>query len=144
MKRYLFTLLIILMTKAMLNGQAADQLASKCAMIAGSDAKYLKDFRIQLGKAPDDGDQRFKAQMSLMKNIKYRFTMCNTDDSKGQLFLTLKDDGSKQILSSLDQKTGKSYSSVDFICNKSGIYELYYDFTNRQQGSGFGVVSMIK
>jgi hypothetical protein len=144
MKRYLITLLIILMTKVMLYGQAADQLASKCAMSAGSDAKYLKDFRIQLGKAPYEGDLIFKAQMSLMKNIKYRFTMCNTDESKGQLFLTLKDDGSKQILSSLDQKTGKSYSSVDFICNKSGIYELYYDFTNRQQGSGFGVVSMIK
>ena len=82
--------------------------------------------------------------MSLWKNTKYRFTMCNADNSKGQLILTIRDDANKLILSSQDKKTGKIYSFVDFECQKSGIYLISYDFTDGQQGSGVGVVSMIK
>jgi len=82
--------------------------------------------------------------MSLWKNTKYRFTMCNADNSKGQLFLSIKDNSNKQILSSFDKKTGKIFSFVDFECQKSGIYQICYDFLNGQQGSGVGVVSMIK
>jgi hypothetical protein len=70
--------------------------------------------------------------------------MCNTEESKGQLILNIKDESNKVVLSSFDQKTGKTYGYVDFICNKSGIYQLLFDFTNGQQGSGVGVVSMIK
>jgi hypothetical protein len=82
--------------------------------------------------------------MSLWKNTKYRFTMCNAENSKGQLILAIKDEANKLILSSLDKKTGKIYSFIDFECQKSGIYQISYDFTNGQQGSGVGVVSMIK
>ena len=70
--------------------------------------------------------------------------MCNTDDSKGQLILNIKDDANKEILSSFDQKSGKTYPVVDFECRKSGIYRLSYDFSDGQKGSGVGVVSMIK
>jgi hypothetical protein len=113
-------------------------------MSAGSGAKFLKDFRIQLGKTAAQTELRYKANMSLWKNTKYRFTLCNTMDSKGQLILRIKDDANKVVLSSVDQKTGKIYPFVDYICNKSGIYQLNYDFTNGQQGSGVGVVSMVK
>jgi hypothetical protein len=98
-------------------------------MNAGSDAKYLKDFRVQLGKAPKPGELRFKAQMSLWKNTTYRFSMCNSEESKGKLILSLKDDANKTVLSSFDPKTGKIYPFVNFTCNKSGIYQLNYDFT---------------
>lgn len=129
----------------MLSGQTKDPLVTSCVMNAGPNARYLKDFRIQLAKAPTlTGDFRYKAQMSLWKNTKYRFTMCNSDDSKGQLILSVKDDANKVVISSFDQKTGKIYPYIDFICNKSGIYQLGFDFTDRQQGSGVGVVSMVK
>jgi hypothetical protein len=82
--------------------------------------------------------------MSLWKNTKYRFTLCSDDESKGQLILNLKDDANKIVASSFDQKTGKTYAFIDFLCNKSGIYQLNYDFTRGQQGSGVGVVSIIK
>jgi hypothetical protein len=125
-------------------GQVTDPLISNCATNAGANAKYLKDFRIQLGKALSQSDLRFKTNMSLWKNTKYRFTMCSAENSKGQLILSIKDDTNKIILSSFDKKTGKIYSFVDFECQKSGIYQISYDFTNGQQGSGVGVVSMIK
>jgi hypothetical protein len=113
-------------------------------MNAGPDARYLKDFRIQLGKAAMVGELRYKANMSLWKNTKYRFTLCNSDDSKGQLILNLKDESNKIVASSFNQKTGKAYAFIDFLCNKSGIYQLNFDFAGGLQGSGVGVVSMIK
>lgn len=144
MKKYIITFSLLLTLGYLSFGQSADPLVSNCVMNAGTNAKYLKDFRIQLGKAAAQGELRYKANMSLWKNTKYRFSMCNTQDSKGQLILNIKDDGNKVVLSSFDQKSGKTYPYVDFVCNKSGIYQLNYDFTNGQQGSGVGVVSMVK
>lgn len=126
------------------SGQTTESFVSDCVMNAGDNAKYLKDFRIQLGKAATGTDLRYKANMSLWKNTKYRFTMCNTEDSKGQLILKVKDASNKEVFSSYDKNTGKTYPYIDFTCNRSGIYQLSYDFIDGQQGSGVGVVSMIK
>jgi hypothetical protein len=144
MKKYLITLLVFLTTGILALGQSTDPLVSNCVMNAGSNAKYLKDFRVQLGKASVSGELRYKAQMSLWKNTKYRFSMCNSEDSKGKLIITIKDDANKVVISSFDRKTGKTYPFIDFICNKSGIYQLNYDFNDGQQGSGVGVVSMVR
>lgn len=143
MKKYFITLLF-LVAGVCLSGQSADPLVTSCVLSAGGNARYLKDFRIQLGKAVNPTDLRYKANMSLWKNTKYRFTMCNADDSKGKLILSIKDDANNVVLSSFDKKTGKIYPYIDFICNRSGIYQLYFDFEDGQQGSGVGVVSMIK
>ena len=144
MKKYLVTLVLLLTVGLLVKGQSTDLLVSNCVLNVGSNAKYLKDFRVQLGKAPAAGELRYKAQMSLWKNTKYRFSMCNSEDSNGKLILSIKDNTNNEVLSSFDQKTGKIYPYVDFICNKSGIYQLNYDFSGRQQGSGVGVVSMVK
>jgi hypothetical protein len=70
--------------------------------------------------------------------------MCNAENSKGRLILVIKDNGNKVILSSFDKSSGKIYSFVDFECQKSGIYQVSYDFNDGQQGSAVGVVSMIR
>ncbi len=144
MKIYLTLIFLLLTAGIMVSGQSSDPLVSNCILNAGPDAKYLKDFRIQLGKTTTQGEPRYKTQMSLWKNTKYRFSMCNSEDSGGKLYLNLKDDTNKSVLSSYDPKTGKTYSFIDFICNKSGIYQLSFDFTGGEKGSGVGVVSMIK
>jgi hypothetical protein len=144
MKKYFFTLLLLIAGGVLIYGQTSDPLVTSCVMNAGPNAKYLKDFRIQLGKAPSAGDFRYKAQMSLWKSTKYKFTQCNADDSKGKLILTIRDDANKVVLSSFDQKSGKIYPYIEFICNKSGIYTLNYDFLDGQQGLGVGVVSMVR
>jgi len=144
MKRIILSFVFMLALASISFGQENDPLISNCVTSAGADAKYLKDFRIQLGQATTQGEYRYKANMSLWKNTKYRFSMCNADNSKGQLILIIKDETNKPILSSFDKKTGKAYSSVDFECQKSGLYQISFDFTDGQQGSGAGVVSMIK
>ena len=144
MKKLIFTSLFLFAFCFLSYGQSTDSFVSNCVMKAGTDAKYLKDFRVQLGKAANQNELRYKANMSLWKNTKYRFTMCNSEDSKGELILSIKDGTNKVVLSSFDQKTGKTYAFIDFTCNKSGIYQLNYDFINGQPGSGVGIVSMIK
>jgi hypothetical protein len=144
MKKIIITLTILIAFGLLSYGQVTDPLISNCAINAGPNAKYLKDFRIQLGKTANQNELRYKTNMSLWKNTKYRFTMCNAENSRGQLILAIKDDANKIILSSFDKKTGKIFSFVDFECQKSGIYQISYDFTDGQQGSGVGVVSMIK
>jgi hypothetical protein len=144
MKKSILILIFLFIIGILSYGQVTDPLVSNCATNAGANAKYLKDFRIQLGKASTKGEFRYKANMSLWKNTKYRFTMCNAENSMGQLILNIKDESNKLILSSFDKKTGKTYPFVDFECRKSGLYQVSYDFTDGQQGSGVGVVSMIK
>ncbi|MCU0362852.1 MAG: hypothetical protein MUD02_03335 [Bacteroidales bacterium] len=144
MKRSLISLVLVLAALNLASAQDNSKLLSSCLTQTGADSKYLKDFRIQLGTAADPGAPRYKAQMSLWKNTKYRFTMCNSDNSKGKLILTITDAADKVVLSSYDSKTGKYYPFVDFECNRSGIYTLSYDFLNGQKGSGVGIVSMVR
>lgn len=144
MKKYLLGLTLILVAALYSFAQSADPLVAKCITNAGSTARYLKDFRIQLGKRTSGDEFRYKATMSLWKNTKYRFTMCNADNSDGQLIMNLMDDDDKIVTSSFDQKTGKSYGYIDFVCNRSGIYEIHFDFTGGASGSAIGVVSMIR
>ena len=87
MKSYIISILFLVATTLLLPGQSTDKLVSNCIIDAGHDAVYLKDFRIQLGKSAVQTDLRYKVNMSLWKNTKYRFSMCNSDDSKGQLIL---------------------------------------------------------
>lgn len=143
MKKVLLILSLIVMAQANF-GQSSDPLIGKCMASAGTDSKYLKDFRVQLGKATESSGLRYKANISLWKDMKYRFTMCCTEDSKGKLILKLTDDASKTILSSYDKNSGKAYESVDFVCSKSGIYQVNYDFSNEEAGSGIGMISIVK
>jgi hypothetical protein len=144
MKKSIISLILLFTLGLLSYGQSTDPLVTKCATNTGTNSRYLKDFRIQLGKSDKPDELRYKANMSLWKNTRYRFTMCNADDSKGQLILTIKDEANKVILSSYDKKSGKVYAFVDFECQKSGIYQISYDFNDGQQGSGVGVVSMLR
>ena len=143
MNKY-FLLLVFLLVGIFSQAQSTDPLVSNCVMNAGPDTRYLKDFRIQLAQGSPSADMRYKAQMSLWKNTKYRFSLCNSDESQGQLILTIKDVANKEILSSFDKKTGKIYPFIDFICNKSGIYTLNFDIDGGKQGSGVCVVFIVR
>jgi len=144
MKKYLLGSILVLAAAYYSFAQSGDPLVAKCITNAGSTARYLKDFRIQLGKRTTGEEFRYKATMSLWKNTKYRFTMCNSDDSDGQLIMNLMDEDDKMVASSVDEQTGKSYGFIDFVCNRSGIYEIHFDFTGGESGSAIGVVSMIR
>jgi hypothetical protein len=135
----------LLLLSALASGQpATDDLVSSCVLSAGDNTTYLKDFRVQLPEAASDAATPvYKANMYLMKNMKYRFSVCDAPESKGELVVTIHDQG-KELISSYSQGSGKIYQSVDFFCNKTGLYTLWYSFREGKQGSGVGVVCMIR
>lgn len=140
----ILSLALLLMPLLAKSQAATDDLVSSCVLAAGDNTTYLKDFRVQLPKAaPNAPAPVYKANMYLMKNMKYRFSVCNAPDSNGELIVTIYDQG-KELISSFNKTSGKKYSSLDFICNKTGLYTLWYDFTGGDQGSGVGVVCMIR
>lgn len=128
----------------LLSGQSSDPLLSKCKMNSGDGTTYLKDFRIQLPKGNPQPELRQKQVFPLSKNMKYRFTLCNADNSQGELIMKIKDSEGKLILSSYDPKSGKTFSPIDFTCNKTGTYQIYFDFRDFQPGLGVGIVSLVK
>ncbi|MGQ9621757.1 MAG: hypothetical protein ACUVTX_12390 [Bacteroidales bacterium] len=144
MKKLLVVIFSAMFFPVLSPGQVKDPLISKCVMNAGPNTTYLKDFRIQLGKSAQPQEFRYKQVFALSKNMRYRFTLCNSENSQSELVMKLVDDTGRTILTSYDPKTGKVYPSVEFICNKTGIYKLLFDFRDFQQGLGVGVVSLIK
>jgi hypothetical protein len=136
---------VLVLLHVIASGQAAtDDLVGRCMLSAGENTTYLKDFRIQLpGATANAVTPVYKANMYLMKNMKYRFSVCDAPGSEGELTITIYDQG-KELISSFNKSTGKQYSSIDFICNKTGLYSLWYDFRSGKPGCGVGVVSMIK
>jgi hypothetical protein len=144
MKKYLIIFLVLLMFPIISMAQATDPMVTKCAMSAGSNTTYLKDFRVQLGKGNPQGELRFKQVFPLSKNMKYKFTLCSADNSTGVLIMKIKDEAGKQVLASFDEKSGKTFPSVEFTCNKTGTYQILFDFMNSSQGLGVGVISLVK
>ena len=144
MKKYLACISVLILLPVLVSAQSTDPLVTKCAMSAGPNTTYLKDFRVQLGKSSSQAELRFKQVFPLSKNMKYKFTLCNAENSGGQLIMKLKDDTGKQVLATYDQKSGKTFSSIEFVCNKTGTYQIYFDFLNFQQGLGVGVISLVK
>jgi hypothetical protein len=144
MKKLLLGLLLVPVIVISSGQIPADTLVSECLLSTGPTSKYLKDFRIQLGKGSHESEFRYKENISLWKNTKYRFTLCSADNSKGQLILNIRDELNNSVLSSVDSKTGTVYSTVDLTCNKSGVYQIYFDFTGGESGSGVSIVSMVQ
>ena len=144
MKKHLIILCLSLLITSFLSAQTTDPLVTRCAMNAGPNTTYLKDFRVQLRKGSPQTELRYKQVFALSKNMKYKFTLCNSEDSEGQLIMRLKDDTGKIVLTSFDQNSGKTYPAIEFTCMKTGTYQLYFDFLNFQQGLGVGVISLVK
>jgi hypothetical protein len=143
MKKFILTSSLFILIPLFIYGQSSDPLLSKCSLNAGPNTTYLKDFRIQLGKGISQPEFRQKQIFPLSKNMKYRFTLCNSDNSTGQLIMKIKDSEGKIQVSSYDPKSGKIYPSVDFTCNKTGTYQIFFDFRDFQQGLGVGIVSLV-
>ena len=144
MRKNLVFLILLISFGLISYGQSGDPLATKCMTETGNNTRYLIDYRIELPKASSQANQRYMVNLSLWKETKYRFSMCTSEDSGGMLYLILKDSENKVAFSSFDKETGKTYPFIDFLCIRSGLYQLSYYFTDGQAGKGVGVVSMVK
>ena len=139
-----FRLILYLVAAASMHAQDRDAIVSNCVLGLGENNTYLKDFVIKLPKGDGKSDTpEYKANIYLMKNQNYRFTLCNDEISDGELVLGLYD-RERLIISTYNSKTGIAAGSFDFSCNKTGLYQLRFSFKDGLRGVGVGIVSLVK
>lgn len=144
MKRTTFVSIALLLAAFTLNAQDHQEMVTDCALSIAGNTTYLKDFVIKLPEATSqDNIPVHKENIYLMKKQRYLFTQCTADDSEGKLIIDIYD-ANKLIASSVNNKNGKIYSSVEFSCNKTGLYTVWYSFQEGKQGLGVGIVSLLK
>ncbi|HYW95660.1 MAG TPA: hypothetical protein VE870_08740 [Bacteroidales bacterium] len=115
-----------------------------CALNAGDDATYLKDFVVSLDKAqPNQPPPVFRKSLALRKNVTYRFSICNNDNSVGEAVLRVYDN-TTLILSTWYPQSGKEYHRVNFQCRKSGIYTVMISFKEGKAGEAIGILSYVE
>ena len=143
LKKILFLFLLLTGGFTFVNAQDMNALVQECAMNAGEDATYLKDFVVNLdagerGKPPPV----YRSSLALRKNVTYRFSVCNLDESEGEAVLRVYDQ-SNLILSTWYPDSGKEYKTINFQCKKSGIYTVLISFKEGKKGEAIGILSYV-
>jgi hypothetical protein len=141
MKKYYFTLLLLLVAPLYLLGQTEQDLMSKCK--AAANTSFLKNYVVKLPKGSPSSELRWKEPIFLSKNITYNFTLCSGENSSGQLIMKIIDSKGVPQFSSFT-KTGQTFPAFNFECKSSGQYQLLFDFKDFQPGVGVGIVSLVK
>lgn len=120
--------------------QSEDDLVEICGMIAG-EAQFLKDFRIRLDAGDPPPTQR--VSVILRKGITYRFSVCNSRDYEGKVVLQLLDNN-RLLATTYVVATGNDYPSIEYVCNKTGAYHLFFNFRDGKPGLAVGLLSLVE
>ncbi len=141
---YFFLCMIFLLGRAdRVQSQDLQDKIQACAMSAGDDATYLKDFVVKLeATGPGERPNTYRQTLALRKNITYRFSICNMDNSDGEAVLRVYDNANL-ILSSWYPSTGKEYRVINFECKKSGYYTIVINFKEGKAGEAIGILSYV-
>lgn len=134
------TLLFLLGFSEILYAQTEDELVEICGMIA-KDATYLKDFKVRMDAGDPPPIQR--SSIILKKDIKYRFSVCNSKDFEGRVVLELFDNN-RLLATTYVIATGKDYPFIDFPCSKTGAYHLVFKFKDGKPGLAVGLLSLVE
>lgn len=139
----LFAFLMICSFSRTASAQDPSELVGRCVLDVGENTTYLKDYVVKLPEAySHDNIPIHKNTAILLKNTHYRLTICNSNDSKGQGVIQLYNDG-KKVGSSVSPETGKIYRSFDFLCNKTGSYQIWISFKGGEEGFAVGILSLV-
>jgi len=112
-----------------------------CASKAGASAVYLKDFQVDLPAAvAGERPPMFRQAVVLRGNNIYRFNVCNI---QGEAVIRIYD-SSRMLLSSYDAASGKEYNPIQFLCNKTGPYNIVITFKEGKEGEAIGIMSHVQ
>lgn len=111
-----------------------------CASKSGNGAIYLKDFVVSLPKSTKgERPPMYRQAVILRGNNIYRFNLCN---DKGQSIIRIYD-SSSMLVSSYDTKTHKEYNPINFLCRKTGQYNIIITFRDGKAGEAVGIMSHV-
>ncbi len=111
-----------------------------CASKAGNGAVYLKDFQVKLPEAKEgERPPMFQQAIVLRGNNLYRFNLC---DKQGEAVIRIYD-SSRMVLTSYDPATGKNNNPIQFLCRKTGPYNIVITFKEGKAGESIGIMSHV-
>lgn len=114
----------------------------KQALKEMGDAQYMKDFTIDLKKAKKDSKTGYvKFSVILNSRSHYKFNVVNGISNPEKVIMQLYD-GDKMLISNFEG--GKMYSSFEFICRKSKVYNLVFSYKGGEEGCAKSVMSLVK
>jgi hypothetical protein len=135
----IIAILFCLTTLAMVQDDRKERVQD-CASRSGEGAIYLKEFVVSLPKAEkDQPPPTYRQAVILRGNNIYRFNLCN-EKGKGVIRVY---DTSNMLLSSYDQKTGIEYNPINFLCRKTGQYNIIISFQDGKAGEAVGIMSHV-
>ena len=111
-----------------------------CASKAGDGAIYLKEFVVSLPKA-DKGERppMYRQAVILRGNNIYRFNLCN---DRGQAIIRIYD-SSNMVVSSYDAGTDRDFNPINFLCRKTGQYNIIITVKDGKAGEAVGIMSHV-
>ena len=111
-----------------------------CANKSGEGAIYLREFVVSLPEA-DKGEHHpmYRQAVILRGNNIYRFNLCN---DKGQAIIRVYD-SSNMLVSSYDTQTNKEYNPINFLCRKTGQYNIIITIRDGKAGEAVGIMSHV-
>jgi hypothetical protein len=131
----LFALLTMSMTQA-----GRNERIESCAEKAGEGAIYLKEFVVSLPDAEKDQPVPvFRQAIILRGNNIYRFNLCN---EKGQAIIRIYD-SANMLVSSYDSRTDREFNPINFLCRKTGQYNIIISFQDGKAGEAVGIMSHV-
>ena len=144
MKKNIILLLAIgLLFHLGLFSQCNQQLVEQAAKKAGTDAIYIRDFKVKLTSGTIENPSPVgKFPVYLNEGVTYRFTLENASDYPGFAVLQLsrKD---KTLGSTYDFDHKKDLEKFDFFCPQSATYQVLISFSQGQPGCVAAVMSMV-
>ena len=146
MKRIINSLLVSLMLLNLM-GQSEycnPEALEKAISQLDSGAEFLKDFQVHLEKTKRKEPRiNAKYSMILMNGTTYQFSIAESDEFPGKSMFQLYSED-QLIGSTFNEKTGRSYKTFTFKCQKTGKYHMFLLSTDRKECCAVGVLAVLK
>ncbi len=136
----LSAILLFLTVTAFIPQDTPDEIMD-CAAKAGPSAVYLKDFQVNLPAAvAGEKPPMYQQAIVLRGNNLYRFNICNT---KGESVIRIYD-SSRMMLTTYDAATQKDFNPIQFLCKKTGPYNIVITTKDGKAGEAIAIMSHIQ
>lgn len=127
-----------------MQAQCGQQLVEQAAELAGTDAVFIRDFKVKLPQGNmDTPTPTGKFSVYLNEGVNYRFTLANASNFEGKAFFELGRNGQKYIDNFSSPPSSPYLSSVDFACPRSATYQLRVHFGQGKEGCSAVVLSLV-
>ncbi len=141
--RNIWLTIISLLISISVHSQCNQRLVDIAAEQAGSNAIYIRDFKVKLSKGSmDNPNPTGKFPIYLNKGVKYRFTVANAGEFEGKAYIELMR-RSQLYADNFSEQADEYINTFDFECPRSATYQLLLNFGMGREGCAAIVMSMV-